>query len=105
MKKVLLFAMLLLPLGLCAQSTDVPNMLTGNSNWMYRNTEIQYDKKEDRSMGGSADCMYDDCRIPKEMMNGRDYSVLRRVTAPAGICALENIYQYHVREAEVNCTV
>ena len=99
MRKLFLL-LALLPLGVCAQGTDVPNMLTGNSNWMYRNSEIQYDKKEDHSMGGSADCMYDDCRIPKEMVDGREYSVLRRVTAPAGICALENIYQYHVREAE-----
>ena len=79
---------------------NVPNMLTGNSNWMYRNSEIRYNKGEDCAMGGSADCMYDDCRIPKEMVDGREYSVLRRVTAPAGICALDNIYQYHVREAE-----
>ena len=96
-KIVLLFVVLLSSVAFC-QGKDVPCMFSGNSYWMYRNSEIQYDKEYENTYGGSAVCMYDDCRIPKEMVDGREYSVLRRITATAGICSRDNDLQLHVRE-------
>ena len=96
-KLFVLFAMWISGLAY-AQGTDVPAMLSGNSYWMYKNTEVQTEKADGSSLVGWKECMYDDGTFAKEAVDGREYSVLRRMTAAAGISSWDAIMKFHVRE-------
>ena len=73
--------------------------LSGNGFWLYVDTEAKYEKATGQELTGWANCMYDDA-LEKEMVDGREYSVIRRMTAPAGVCAPEPTRYFHVREAD-----